>query len=455
MKMLPHTTLSATSRTYNLHGNLKLTIDVQNNPYNLNPDKLFEMGVRINKKRQFLFISRLLGKHLPVAPSLSLGTGTVLASMLMENEGLPAHPQLMDIIQMIDSGQSDRTLSLNSLKYKVKLPTNTVFIGFAETATGLGHAVFNHFDKAQYIHTTREEIINLSPSFVFEEEHSHATSHRVYASENVLKEAETIVLIDDEITSGLTLSNLIISLNKKFPKKQFKILSILDWRSVENINNFTDLMKQNGIHAEIISILSGQFTLHNTATINEEAIPYLKGGEEVHVSLEDDIPSQCTTPYFSEHAIYSTLTGRFGLTSENHAAMDDWIHKLLEKLKLDRDQPTLVIGIGENIYIPSRIALALGKHTKIQTTTRSPIFAKNEEHYPIKSKCKFILPDSNDVEQYLYNVAEHEFEQILVVAESVKNKETWSPLLNYLHGKGSVTWLSLTSPANRGGLDDA
>lgn len=173
------------------------------------------------------------------------------------------------------------------------------------------------------------------------------------------------------------------------------------------------------------------------------------------MSLEDDIPSQCTTPYFSEHAIYSTLTGRFGLTSESHAAMDDWIHKLLEKLKLDRDKPTLVIGIGENIYIPSRIALALGKHTKIQTTTRSPIFAKNEEHYPIKSKCKFILPDSNDVEQYLYNVAEHEFEQILVVAESVKNKETWSPLLSYLHSKGSVTWLSLTSPANRGGLDDA
>lgn len=452
--MLPHTTLSATSRTYNLHGNLKLTIDVQNNPYNLSPDNLFEMGVRINKKRQFLFISRLLGKHLPVDPSLSLGTGTVLASMLMENEGLPAHPQLLDIIRMIDSGKPDRTLSFSSLKYRVKLPTNTVFIGFAETATGLGHAVFNHFDEAQYIHTTREEITNLSPSFVFEEEHSHATSHRVYASENVLKKAETIVLVDDEITSGLTLSNLIISLNEKFPNKQFKILSILDWRSVENINNFTDLMKQKGIHAEIISILSGQFTLHNTATINEEAIPCLQG-QEVHVSLENGTTSQYTAPYFSEHAIYSTFTGRFGLTSENHAAMDNWIHKLLEKLTLDRDKPTLVIGIGENIYIPSRIALALGKYTKIQTTTRSPIFAKNEEHYPIKSKCKFILPDSNDVEQYLYNVAAHEFEQILVVAESVKNKETWSPLLSYLQSKGSITWLSLTTPTDRGGIEDA
>lgn len=453
--MLRHTTLSATSRTYNLHGNLKLTIDVQNNPYNIAPEKLFEMGVRINKKRQFLFISRLLGKHLPVDPSLSLGTGTVLASMLMENEGLPAHPQLMDIIRMIDSGKPDRTLSLSSLKYKVKLPNNTVFIGFAETATGLGHAVFNHFDEAQYIHTTREEIINLSPSFVFEEEHSHATSHRVYATENVLKDAETIVLVDDEITSGLTLSNLIISLNDKFPKKQFKILSILDWRSLENRNRFTDLMKSNGIHAEIISILSGQFSLHNTATIQEEIIPFLKGGEEAQVSLEDSIPSQYTTPYYSEHAIYSIFSGRFGLTSENHEAMDHWIHKLLEKLTIDRDKPTLVIGMGENIYIPSRIALALGEHTKIQTTTRSPIFAKNEEHYPIKSKCKFILPDSNDIEQYLYNVTEHEFEQILVVAESVKNESTWSPLLNYLQSKGSVTWLSLTTPSNRGEIVDA
>lgn len=455
MKMLPHTTLSATSRTYNLHGNLKLTIEIQNNPYNLSPEQLFEMGVRINKKRQFLFISRLLGKHLAVDPSLSLGTGTVLASMLMENEGLSSHPQLMDIIHMIDSGKPDRELSLSSLKYKVRLPTNTAFIGFAETATGLGHAVFNHFEEAQYIHTTREDIVNLTPSFVFEEEHSHATSHRVYASENSLKEAETIVLIDDEITSGLTLSNLIISLNKKFPKKQFKILSILDWRSLENKNNFHSLMNKHGIHAEIISILSGQFTLHNTEIIHEDIIPYLQGREDFDLPLEDDFSSQYTAPYFSEHAIYSNFTGRFGLTSENHAAMDDWIHKLLDTLKLDRNKPTLVIGLGENIYIPCRIALALGKHTKIQTTTRSPIFAKNKENYPIKNKCKFILPDSNNIEQYLYNLTEHEFEQILVVAESVKNKDTWSPLLNYLQSKGPVTWLSLTAPTKRGGINDA
>ena len=104
------------------------------------------------------------------------------------------HPQLTEIVQMVNSGVPDRKLSATSLAYKAKLPTKTVFIGFAETATGLGHAVFNHFEDAIYIHTTREEILNMEPSFYFEEEHSHATSHRVYAPEEILMEAETIVL---------------------------------------------------------------------------------------------------------------------------------------------------------------------------------------------------------------------------------------------------------------------
>ena len=98
----------------------------------------------------------------------------------MVSEGVKSHPQLAEIVDMVNLGVPDRKLSEKSLKYKSKLPTKTVFIGFAETATGLGHAVFNHFEDAIYIHTTREEMLNMEPSFFFEEEHSHATSHRVY-----------------------------------------------------------------------------------------------------------------------------------------------------------------------------------------------------------------------------------------------------------------------------------
>lgn len=445
--MLHHSTSFNTLKTYNLHGDLKLEIDIKDNPYNFSPESLFQMAVRINKKRQFLFVSRLLGKHLAVDPAISLGTGTILASMLMEDEGLDGHPLVNEIIQMINSEIPNRQLSLDSLAYKTELPNKTVFIGFAETATGLGHAVFHHFENAHYIHTTREEILHMEPSFYFEEEHSHATSHSVYAPEQTLKEAETIVLIDDEITTGLTLSNLIVALNVSFPGKRYKILSILDWRTEAHQQDFIHLMNKHNISAEVITIMGGQFKLLNEATIEEKEIPFLDDKQSHTVFADEELALEITSKYQSEHGSYCNFTGRFGLASDLHVEMDGWIERFINKLpNLDRDKSTLVIGIGENIYFPLRFALTFGNNTKVQTTTRSPILAKTDELYPIQHKCKFSLPDSNGIDQYLYNLSETNWEQIIVISESVQDPVTWFPLLSHLETLAPVSWLSLTMP---------
>lgn len=71
-----------------------------------------------------------------------------MASWLMKSEGESKHPQLTSIAEMVYSGIPNRILSETSLLYKSNLPTHTVFIGFAETAAGLGHSVFNHFQEA-------------------------------------------------------------------------------------------------------------------------------------------------------------------------------------------------------------------------------------------------------------------------------------------------------------------
>ncbi|MET0959266.1 MAG: phosphoribosyltransferase domain-containing protein [Psychrobacillus psychrotolerans] len=445
--MLHHSTSFNTLKTYNLHGDLKLEIDIKDNPYNFSPESLFQMAVRINKKRQFLFVSRLLGKHLAVDPAISLGTGTILASMLMEDEGLDGHPLVNEIIQMINSEIPDRQLSLDSLAYKTELPNKTVFIGFAETATGLGHAVFHHFENAHYIHTTREEILHMEPSFYFEEEHSHATSHSVYAPEQTLKEAETIVLIDDEITTGLTLSNLIVALNVSFPGKRYKILSILDWRTEAHQQDFMHLMNTHNISAEVITIMGGQFKLLNEATIEEKETSFLDNQQSHTVFADEELALEITSKYQSEHGSYCNFTGRFGLASDLHVEMDGWIERFINKLpNLDRDKSTLVIGIGENIYFPLRFALTFGNNTKVQTTTRSPILAKIDELYPIQHKCKFSLPDSNGIDQYLYNLSETNWEQIIVISESVQDPVTWFPLLSHLETLAPVSWLSLTMP---------
>lgn len=445
--MLHHSTSFNTLKTYNLHGDLKLEIDIKDNPYNFSPESLFQMAVRINKKRQFLFVSRLLGKHLAVDPAISLGTGTILASMLMEDEGLDGHPLVNEIIQMINSEIPNRQLSLDSLAYKTELPNKTVFIGFAETATGLGHAVFHHFENAHYIHTTREEILHMEPSFYFEEEHSHATSHSVYAPEQTLKEAETIVLIDDEITTGLTLSNLIVALNVSFPGKRYKTLSILDWRTEAHQQNFMHLMNTHNISADVITIMGGQFKLLNEATIEEKETLFLDNQQSHTVFADEELALEIISKYQSEHGSYCNFTGRFGLASDLHVEMDGWIERFINKLpNLDRDKSTLVIGIGENIYFPLRFALTFGNNTKVQTTTRSPILAKTDELYPIQHKCKFSLPDSNGIDQYLYNLSETNWEQIIVISESVQDPVTWFPLLSHLETLAPVSWLSLTMP---------
>src|SRR5687767_12128719 len=64
-----------TERTYKIAGDLELHVTVTSNPHNIPLDALFAMAARINKKRSFLFVSKVLGKHIPVNPYTSLLSG--------------------------------------------------------------------------------------------------------------------------------------------------------------------------------------------------------------------------------------------------------------------------------------------------------------------------------------------------------------------------------------------
>ena len=151
-------------------------------------DRLIGFAARENKKRGFLFVSKVLGKHIPSKPSE------------------------MDIVH--------KELSEKLLKKINDKPT--VVIGFAETATGIGNGIYEHLNlpNSFYIYTTR---YNLSyPRLVeFHEEHSHATAHILYDINNpelkkILLNAENIVLVDDEISTGKTLVNIIQQLKNLF-----------------------------------------------------------------------------------------------------------------------------------------------------------------------------------------------------------------------------------------------
>ncbi|MGB6406717.1 MAG: phosphoribosyltransferase domain-containing protein, partial [Planococcus donghaensis] len=293
----------------NLWDNLAMNISVTDAYPGLSPESLFSVALRVNKKRQFLFVSKLIAKHLAVNPSVALGTGTLLASLLMERAGLAGYSNTAHLVEMIETGKINRELSIESLEFKKALPEKTVFIGMAETATGLGHSVFQHFENAAYLHTTREEIDGMTPSFVFEEEHSHATSHKVYAPSGMLEEAETIVLIDDEISTGNTLLNLVCALDDQFSGKNYVSLSILDWRNTSQQEKIETAIKERGINLQILSLMSGEFELVHSRAPEEPVDALLNGTGQRVPTIEMNENKLLAVSKTKQQ--YISYTGRF------------------------------------------------------------------------------------------------------------------------------------------------
>ncbi|WP_238323732.1 phosphoribosyltransferase family protein [Planococcus donghaensis] len=448
MKTINQSTSSIISGRTNYQINTKLwdhltmEISVTDTYPGLSPESLFSVALRVNKKRQFLFVSKLIAKHLAVDPSLALGTGTLLASLLIEEAGLDGYPDTKQLVEMIETNKANRELSIESLEFKKEMPQKTVFIGMAETATGLGHSVFQHFEKAAYLHTTREEIVGMTPSFVFEEEHSHATSHKVYAPSGMLEEAETIVLIDDEISTGNTLLNLVCALDDQFPGKHYVSLSILDWRNASQREKIETAINERGISLKILSLMSGEFELVYSRAPEEPIDKLLNGTGARAPSIE--LSENKLSAASKTKQQYISHTGRFGLTSKEHDEITSWAETAVSQVAKKSDK-ALVIGVGENMYLPIRFALALGGNSRVQTTTRSPIFAAKTTGYPIQEKAKFNLPDAEGIDQFIYNLNELDIDRIYLLAESVVKTSEWQPLLAYLEEKAPVEWISLTT----------
>ena len=58
--------------------NFQCDIDLKENPLDLDMKEFFNVALRQNKKRRFLFVSRVLGKHISVDPKKCLELGELL-----------------------------------------------------------------------------------------------------------------------------------------------------------------------------------------------------------------------------------------------------------------------------------------------------------------------------------------------------------------------------------------
>ena len=141
------------------------------------PEELFGFAERENPKRAFLFVSKVLGRHIPVAPSVMRSIWRLLAARI---ETMPGRL--------------------------------TLFVGMAETAIGLAAGVFRECRKtrdALFLADTRH-VFAAPVLSTFTEDHSHAVRHTLYQPKDIdlRKQPVHLVAIDDEMTTGQTFQHL-------------------------------------------------------------------------------------------------------------------------------------------------------------------------------------------------------------------------------------------------------
>lgn len=433
--------------SYNVLNKLELDVEFIKNPYGLLASDLFEVGARVNPKRSFLFVSKLIGKHLAVHPDIPKATGMLLANLFIESLGEKSNFDVKALIEFIKTGEKTSSVE-EALKQRhlLERKEQTLFIGFAETATGLGHSVFSSFDNAQFIHTTREDI-ELHSVFDFEEEHSHATDHRCYMmNDEMIRESKHIVLIDDEMTTGKTSLNLIRSLHAFYPKEQYTILCLLDWRNEEQKKEYQKLERELNASISVVSLTQGTMNLKKEAffTSPEEQLPSITESSyrDIHAMM---IPKVDTRHNRTKKRVrYPIFSGRFGLSSDVHDYLEKEMLNSAKYLKTLREgQKTLVLGIGEFMYIPSRIASHMGENVLHKTTTRSPIYPSAEKNYPIHDRIQYV--DDDGITYYAYNLSMDDCDEVFVILEKESSKRMKKEIASQIKEKGikHVTFVTL------------
>ncbi|PCK23289.1 hypothetical protein CEY02_01525 [Bacillus pumilus] len=420
---------------------MEVELDLKEGALQLEKEHLFEMAARVNKKRAFLFVSKVLGKHIPVHPVKPLLVSGLLAmAYAKEQTGktLLHHDLLIEALKTSDHALLAE--AYDALK-REKLLTGKqpIVIGFAETATALGHGVYDVLEGATYIHTTREQLLDLDPTLVFEEEHSHATDQLCYADEALFRTNRPIVLVDDEVTTGRTNINIIRDLHTKYPRHSYTILSILDWRTEEHEEAMLQLQEELGVHITSLSLLKGQMVFRGK-TLDEPAYSYEIAEREKTPDLSFHSLQSFfgQAPYSLSHATnsaghtpYIHETGRFGLNTEDTEVIDQAVAEAGLKLKQERKgKQTLCLGTGELMYVPMRLAAHMGEGVLFHSTTRSPIHPVEKDGYAVQNGYSFLSPEDTRIQHYVYNIPKDQYDDVFLFFEKKVSRAALLPLVH-------------------------
>lgn len=329
-----------------------------------------------NAKRAYLLVNPLQAKHMPVSPTEAL---TMMRTL---GEGL-----------------------------RQEFPGARLVLGFAETATALGAAVASRLGPdCAFLTTTREA--GEGPGWVrFLEEHSHAAEQKLWGGDldALLQKTDTVLFVDDEISTGKTLRNMVAQLTRRWPalgEKTLVAASLLNRVTPEQEEALADA----GITCRCLVRLPQE---DHTAQVADWTVTEAPSAVPQNLSFRQE-----TLP--GEELLDPRKTLRIGAYDRScQAVAEVMLSRALGPV--ETLGKTLVLGTEECMYPALRLGEKLeqlGAEVCCHATTRSPIGLCDAPGYPIRSGWK--LPSFYEEERttYVYNLKE--YDTVIVVSDTKK-----------------------------------
>ena len=318
---------------------------------------LLGFAERINPKRAFLFVSKVLGRHIPVSPSIMRHAFTDLAELVPDD-----------------------------------LPEPVLVIGMAETAVGLGAGVHQvlqqRYPEAIYVTTTRHPVHGAPLLARFLEEHSHAQDQLLYGSPDAelqqqILNSKSIVLVDDEASTGKTFVNLIHALQQAGLNQISHVVTatLADWSS--------------GIHI---------------ADLNCQSVALMTGKwqwRDAEHPIQINMPKVDTVAFGAFATLAEPTWGRLPI-------QDSGAHI---RLAVQPDERILVLGSGEYVWSSFLLAEYLqqqGADVRFSAITRSPIAVG----HAIQSALAFSDNYGLGIQNFVYNINPQHYDRVLITVET-------------------------------------
>ena len=318
---------------------------------------LLGFAERINPKRAFLFVSKVLGRHIPVSPSIMRHAFTDLAELVPDD-----------------------------------LPEPVLVIGMAETAVGLGAGVHQvlqqRYAEAIYVTTTRHPVHGAPLLARFLEEHSHAQDQLLYGSPDAelqqqILNSKSIVLVDDEASTGKTFVNLIHALQQAGLNQISHVVTatLADWSSGIHIAD---------LNCQSVALMTGKWQWRDAEN-----------------PIQINMPKVDTVAFGAFDTLAQPTWGRLPI-------QDSGAHI---RLAVQPDERILVLGSGEYVWSSFLLAEYLqqqGADVRFSAITRSPIAVG----HAIQSALAFSDNYGLGIQNFVYNINPQDYDRVLITVET-------------------------------------